>query len=208
MSAAILLAFLGLLAVCLPGPAATAKRQGKPPSEVVRVMTRNVYLGADLGPGLTAGSLTELQEAAGQIVRQVHRTNFPVRSKALAKEILQRKPDLVGLQEVALWRTAPPSIAPAFNNEPEATTVRYDFLDLLLEQLNKNGKNYKAVVVQEEFDFETPTDENDQNGDGPPAAPNSEINYRLTMREESSPAGARGSTPPSPARATFRTFWW
>ena len=45
--------------------------------------------------------------ANGQIVRDVDTNNFPVRAKGLAQEILDKRPDLVGLQEVALWRNGP-----------------------------------------------------------------------------------------------------
>jgi endonuclease/exonuclease/phosphatase family metal-dependent hydrolase len=180
--AALLLLCL-LTAYLLPAGGATARKH-RPKSEVVRVMTRNLYLGANLRPGLQAHSLGELTEFAGEVLRQVTRTDFPTRATGLAREILERKPDLVGLQEAALWRTAPPDLAPTFNNEPAATTVRYDFLRLLLKQLNKHGKTYKAVAVEPEFDFESPANENAQPGDGPNGAiPDSEINARLTMRD-------------------------
>jgi endonuclease/exonuclease/phosphatase family metal-dependent hydrolase len=157
-------------------------------SDKVRVMTRNIYLGADLGPGLAAPGPTEFFAANGEILRQVTRTNFPLRAEALAKEIKREEPDLVGLQEVALWRTAPPSLNPVFAG-PSATTVRYDFLQLLLDQLNKHKQRYTAVVEQPEFDFEAPADENDTPGDGPSPDPtggflaDTEINGRLTMRD-------------------------
>ncbi|HEX8752306.1 MAG TPA: hypothetical protein VF731_02715, partial [Solirubrobacterales bacterium] len=126
-------------------------------------------------------------EANGAILRQVEATNFPVRAKGLAKEILENEPDLVGLQEVALWRTAPPSLGPVFSGKPEATTVKYDFLQLLLAQLNKRKTLYRPVVVEPEFDFEAPADANGIPGDGPGGGQgvlaNTEINGRLTMRD-------------------------
>src|SRR3954465_1123451 len=73
----------------------------------VTVMTRNVYLGADLGPGMNAKDLQGLVNGAGQILNQVDANKFPVRAKALAKEMLATRPDVVGLQEAALWRTEP-----------------------------------------------------------------------------------------------------
>jgi endonuclease/exonuclease/phosphatase family metal-dependent hydrolase len=180
--------FLSLLAAaaCLMAFAAVAQAKG-PKGNVVNVMTRNLYLGADLTPAIQSPSTAAFIEANGGIVRQVEATNFPVRAKGLAKEILAEKPDLVGLQEVALWRSAAPSLGPVFSNKPEATTVKYDFLQLLLAQLNKGGNLYKPVVVQNEFDFEAPANANGLPGDGPPPATgllaNAEVNGRLTMRD-------------------------
>jgi endonuclease/exonuclease/phosphatase family metal-dependent hydrolase len=151
---------------------------------VVNTMTRNLYLGADLTPAIKATSLDEFVTKNGQILREVTENNFPVRAKGLAQEILEKQPDLVGLQEVALWRTAPPSLAP-LQTGPSATTVRYDYLQELLGQLNKGKTQYEVVVSEPEFDFEAPADENGVPNDGPAAQgiPNAEINGRLTMRD-------------------------
>ena len=106
-------------------------------------MTRNLYLGADLAPAIGAPSLEAFVAATGQILREVTANDFPTRAEGLAQEILEKKPDLVGLQEVALWRTGPPSLAPLLGGPgPNATTVRYDYLQLLLDQLNKGKKRY------------------------------------------------------------------
>lgn len=176
-----------LLAIALACTAFASLAQAKARGSLVNVMTRNLYLGADLTPAIESKSTSEFIEANGGIYRQVEATNFPVRAKGLAKEILQNEPDLVGLQEVALWRTAPPSLGPVFSGKPEATTVKYDFLKLLLAQLNKKKALYKPVVVQDEFDFEAPADANGQPGDGPGGGQgvlaNAETNARLTMRD-------------------------
>jgi Endonuclease/Exonuclease/phosphatase family len=160
--------------------------QGHGRGKEVRVMTRNLYLGADLGPAIGTESLQALAEANGAILNEVTANNFPTRAKGLASEILEKRPDLVGLQEVALWRTAPPSIAP-LQTGPSATTVRYDYLQELLDQLNagKGPAPYRVVVVEQEFDLEAPADENGEPGDGPAAQgiPDAEINGRLTMRD-------------------------
>jgi len=158
--------------------------------KVAGVMTRNVYLGADLTPAISAPSLEAFIDANGQILREVTLNDFPTRAEGLAEEILETKPDLVGLQEVALWRTGPPSLAP-LSTGPSATTVRYDYLQILLDELNA-GKGqsghgrprYNVVISQNEFDLEAPADENGVAGDGPggPLA-DAEINGRLTMRD-------------------------
>jgi endonuclease/exonuclease/phosphatase family metal-dependent hydrolase len=167
-----LCAFAGLLATA---PLAEAK------PATVKVMTRNLYLGADLTPGVQATSLQGLVTAAGQILNQVDANDFRVRAKGLAAEILAQQPDLVGLQEAALWRTQPCDKSPL---PPSATTVRYDFLALLLSQLNRGKKRYALVVSKPEFDFEVwaNTDGNESTS-GPNCPLGSEINGRLTMRD-------------------------
>jgi endonuclease/exonuclease/phosphatase family metal-dependent hydrolase len=186
-SAAARRAALTLIALVVALAAFGGTAQAKARGSIVNVMTRNLYLGADLSPAIESKSTSEFIEANGAIYRQVEATNFPVRAKGLAKEILDNRPDLVGLQEVALWRTAPPSLGPVFSGTPEATTVKYDFLKLLLAQLNKKKAFYKPVVVQDEFDFEAPADANGQPGDGPGGGvgilANAETNARLTMRD-------------------------
>jgi endonuclease/exonuclease/phosphatase family metal-dependent hydrolase len=163
-----------------------AKKRGhKSKAEVVNVMTRNLYLGADLAPPIAAKSVGEFTEANGKVLRDVTANDFPTRAKGLAEEIKKKSPDLVGLQEVALWRTGPPTLEPVLGGRPpDATTVRYDYLQLLLDQLNKGKKRYRVAVSQDEFDFEAPADENGVAGDGPNGViPNAEINGRLTMRD-------------------------
>src|SRR5689334_9443922 len=116
--------FLVLAIAMLAALPATAS--AKP--HTVKVMTRNLYLGADLTQGVQATSLQQLVDVAGGIFSQVDQNKFPTRAKGLANEIRKTKPDLVGLQEVAEWRTGPCTESPL---PPKATTVRYDYLKSL-----------------------------------------------------------------------------
>jgi endonuclease/exonuclease/phosphatase family metal-dependent hydrolase len=156
-----------------------AAAEAKP--QTVKVMTRNLYLGADLTPGVQAKSLQELVNAAGTIYNEVDKNDFRKRAKILAAEINKAGPDLLGVQEAALWRTAPCTQSPI---PPAATTVRYDWIKLLLAQLNKGKKRYKLVISKNEFDFEVwaNTDGNEQTS-APGCPMGSEINGRLTMRD-------------------------
>lgn len=154
--------------------------------KVVNTMTRNLYLGADLTPAIQAGSLPGFVAANGQILREVTLNDFPTRAEGLADEILDLEPDLVGLQEVALWRTGPVDFE-VLTKGPSAATVRYDYLQELLAELNEgNGKGgkgkpqYEVVVIQDEFDFEAPADEDENPTTGPVGA---DVNGRLTMRD-------------------------
>jgi endonuclease/exonuclease/phosphatase family metal-dependent hydrolase len=174
------LAVAAVVGLALPGAAAADSGVGKK----VKVMTRNLYVGAELTPALMATTLPEVVDANGGILRSVTATDFPLRSRALADEIRDKDPDLVGLQEVALWRTGPPSLTPVVTGTPTATDVRYDFLDLLLDRLNRGpGKGYEVAVAQKEIDLEAPANENNAAGDGPAPIVDAEINGRLTVRD-------------------------
>ena len=208
-----------LILTLLPGPATAkpgkshGKNKGEDKAKVVNVMTRNLYLGADLAPAISASGLGAFTEATGQILREVTANSFPTRAKGLAQEILKKKPDLVGLQEVALWRTGSPSLEVFLNtgSTPTAATVRYDYLSELLAQLNKGkgkgGKGkpqYRVAISQDEFDFEAPANENGVPGDGPNAAiANAEINGRLTMRDVILVRGGAGVTLKRPRAGHF-----
>jgi endonuclease/exonuclease/phosphatase family metal-dependent hydrolase len=115
----------------------------------LKVMTRNIYFGADLVPVFEVESFEGLLEAVATIFELVEATNFPERAKALAKEIATFNPHLVGLQEVALWRSGPAGPDPA-------QTVEYDFLAILLDELAKRGKSYEAVAAIQNADAEAP----------------------------------------------------
>jgi endonuclease/exonuclease/phosphatase family metal-dependent hydrolase len=177
--AGLLLTAVALVALAIPAAADAKKGKG---AQKVTVMTRNVFLGADLSPALNATSLAEAIDANGVILNEVDATNFPDRAVPLANEIKDAKPDLVGLQEVALWRQQTPSDLPPEFGGTEATEVRYDFLQLLLDELKGKGPKYNVVHVQEEFDQELPVDQDgiDSPDDGLFGA---DLDGRLTMRD-------------------------
>jgi endonuclease/exonuclease/phosphatase family metal-dependent hydrolase len=165
-------------------------------------MTRNLYLGADLTPGVKSTNLQQLVDAAGEILNQVDENNFPVRARGLAREILRKHPDLVGLQEVALWRTEPCTEIPL---PPKASDVRYDYLDLLLKELNKHGDRYRAVISEPEFDFEVWANTDGDESTSAPGCPfGSEINGRLTMRDAI--LARNGVTTSNPVGGHFNTL--
>jgi hypothetical protein len=60
----------------------------------------------------------------------VDRTDFATRSKLLADEIASVRPNVLGLQEVALWRHGQLELDQA--GRTDATEVDYDFLAILL----------------------------------------------------------------------------
>src|SRR3954452_17412184 len=156
-----LLPLVALAAAVAPAGSASAAT-----SRDVTVMSRNLYLGADIITAAVAKDRADLQQRATALFGVVQQTNFPVRAKALAKEIATNRPDLFGLQEVAQWRRTPDGVT---NDAKDATVNVYDFLALLQSALKARGASYRRAVVQTEADFEVPTAQN--------------FDIRLTMRD-------------------------
>jgi len=140
-----------------PSQAAPAAGTGTP----VTVMTRNLYLGGDITRPLdaTAGlsglpALLAFGQSNHVLAGIVDQTDFPARATALAREIATQDPDVVGLQEVALWRHGDLQLGQI--GVPNAETVDYDFLQTLLDELAALGVDYRVAEVQEESDVEGP----------------------------------------------------
>lgn len=170
-----------LVALVLPA-AASAKEEGPK----VTVMTRNIFLGADLGPALAAPTIPAAIDGAGTIWNEFESTNFPERAVPLAREIKAAKPDLVGLQEVALWRKQVPSDGGApplalFPPAQRAAVVEQDFLALLMQELEAIDAGYEVVEVQTEFDGELPADVDHNDSTG--TVFGADLDARLTMRD-------------------------
>jgi endonuclease/exonuclease/phosphatase family metal-dependent hydrolase len=143
----------GVVAGTLAGVAGTARAA---PTRVT-VMTRNLYLGADLFRLFRAESFADLRRIVGDLFLDIGRSNFDRRAEAIADELAATEPHLVGLQEAALVRTQIPSDY-ADTPEPNATTVRYDYLETLREALAARGLDYRVVAVGTNADFELPAD--------------------------------------------------
>jgi endonuclease/exonuclease/phosphatase family metal-dependent hydrolase len=116
------------------------------------VMTRNIYLVGNIALPIGAGSRAEFEQRTTQLWQQVQATDFPARAKLLAREVRRTKPDVIGLQEVALWRRGPDGAADA--EATQATTTVYDFLATLRGEL---GARYRLGNVQTEAGIEAPT---------------------------------------------------
>jgi len=102
-----------------------------------KVMTLNLYVGADLqsfDPALILGSIVA--------------TNFRERAATIAEEIDDRNPDLIGLQEVSnLFVTAPTDgvcnrdkLGPLVTEGPFG--IAFDYLDILEAALVAEGEDY------------------------------------------------------------------
>jgi endonuclease/exonuclease/phosphatase family metal-dependent hydrolase len=124
------------------GAAGTGAAEGGPP---VTVMTRNLYLGSELGSLFSAQDQEQLVGAASQVWANMIASNFPARAQVLAAEVAENRPLLIGLQEVSRWDAA-----------SGAGTVTVDFLPILLEALAARGQHYEAVSISEAFEGTLP----------------------------------------------------
>jgi len=106
------------------------------------VATYNVYLGADLTPLFAARNLQEFVAAAGGVYAQMEYTDFPRRAEAIADQIAEHEPEVVGLQEVALWQRGP------LGGQLSTT---YDFLPILRDALAERGLDYDPVATNVNF---------------------------------------------------------
>jgi endonuclease/exonuclease/phosphatase family metal-dependent hydrolase len=119
------------------------------------VMSRNVYLGADIFVLGQAQAPQQVPVVAGQLWSAVHATNFPERAGGLAAEVEATRPILIGLQEVITYRTQDPSDFPSFPL-PNAQVVAYDFLRTLLDSLHARGLDYRIAARVRNTDAELP----------------------------------------------------
>ena len=142
------------LALCLaPTAAANGGGRADRPADLT-VMTRNIYLGADISKpiGQTGDAFVQANTEVWDTVRE---TNFPARARRLAREIRRTKPDLIGLQEVALWRRGADGVSDG--SATPARRVVYNFLRILQRRLRQAGMRYRVGAVQREADVEGPT---------------------------------------------------
>jgi len=157
-----------LLVVSLLVPVA-GYAQGRSPdtrAEVAKleIMTQNLYVGADvfrLFEGAQCGPMQSVYE----LFQTVKATNFPERAEAIADLVQRNRPDVIGLQEVSLIRSQTPAdfvLVPnpdgTFKYLPNAETVEYDYLALLLDALAARGLDYVVVddAVASDADVELP----------------------------------------------------
>ena len=113
-------------------------------AEEQRVMTRNLYLGAEIQSLAASETLEEFLAGALAALAQIAANNFPVRAEALAAEIIEKKPHLVGLQEVYNYTI----------NGTNGPLPFRDYLEDLLAALAAQGADYRVAAVVRNLDLE------------------------------------------------------
>ena len=88
---------ISALALVLISPSNPAHADNQP----IKVMSRNLYLGADVGVALA--KIPNMPAAAQFMWDQVQKTDFSQRKKILADQIRTESPDVIGIQEATIW---------------------------------------------------------------------------------------------------------
>jgi endonuclease/exonuclease/phosphatase family metal-dependent hydrolase len=110
------------------------------------VMTRNLYLGAEIQSLAAATSPEDFIAGVKSALERIGENNFPERAVALASEIKEKKPDLVALQEVYNFTIN------GFNAQPPFC----DYLDDLLTALEDQGASYYVAATVKNLDLSVP----------------------------------------------------
>lgn len=149
MRRVLVLALLAALAACDDDGPGGLDADGE-----VTVMTRNIYVGTDIDI-LMVTPPEEIPVVVAQLWAEIQATDFEDRAEALADEIAEHAPHLVGLQEASLFRRQSPGDF-LIGNPQEAVDVVLDHVDVLLAALAGRGLTYTAVAVSTGMDVEVP----------------------------------------------------
>jgi hypothetical protein len=153
------LAVLAMLASVLAWGSAPARADdnvGHLGPHEVRVLTQNMYIGASLGPLVSAPTPQQLLNAANALAQGIVATKPAERAAAMAAEIATQRPDFVALHEA--WKLTVEGV------------VVEDLLQYLLDALKALDAPYELVGS---------VDEEDLNITRPPFP----INFHLTDRD-------------------------
>jgi endonuclease/exonuclease/phosphatase family metal-dependent hydrolase len=146
-----LLACAAVIASCADSP--TAVESLRPEAMVstprpvsMTVMSRNLYLGAELTPLFTLADPSQVPFVVAALWGDVQANDFATRAAAIAAEIAAQEPQLIGLQEVALYSAQAPDQAP----------VVLDYLALLQAALMARGLDYRVAASVDNISIPLP----------------------------------------------------
>ena len=149
---ACLLLLVALLASALP---TQADDQCVNPRRGFDTMTVNLYIGAGTERVLALDPtdpnyLTNLITAVTGVYYELAVSQPVVRLQGVADRIAARRPDVVAVEEASLIRIR------SLGGTTPATSVVYDYLQILVDALQVRGAHYAVVATSQEWDIEMP----------------------------------------------------
>ena len=124
------------------------------------VMTVNLYVGGDISRIMALDPtnpyyMYALVTTVAEVYDDILASNPPERVQTVADEIAARMPEIVAVEEASLLRWQSPGDLVVGGTTP-ATTVVYDYLQLLVADLEAQGAHYHVVSTANEIDVELP----------------------------------------------------
>jgi hypothetical protein len=114
----------------------------------LKVMTWNVYVGADVDVVLAASNPDDVPGLVAVAYAQLQATNFPERARAIAAQVARYRPHLIGLQEMSLIELVDPATF--------AVVEKTDFEKILMAALRARGLRYRVAGRVENADVTVP----------------------------------------------------
>ena len=111
-----------------------------------RVMSRNLYIGADVFAAIAVPP-AEIPDAAGDVLAEIIASDFAARARVLAEEIAASQPHAVGLQEV--WKVSGTPYGPG-------GPISIDFLEILKAELALLDQKYDVAVANTNLELTLP----------------------------------------------------
>jgi endonuclease/exonuclease/phosphatase family metal-dependent hydrolase len=126
----------------------------------VEVMNVNLYVGGDINRVMTVNPadpnyVEELVGAVTGVYYEILASAPQVRLQAVASQIADRMPDIVTVEEASRLRVQSPGDLVIGGTIP-ATDVVFDYLQMLVANLETKGAHYQVVSTAEEVDVELP----------------------------------------------------
>jgi endonuclease/exonuclease/phosphatase family metal-dependent hydrolase len=140
---------LGVLA-CIGACDNDAKTmQASTATTALKVMSRNLYLGANFEDILNATSLAEIPARVDAFWQTVQQSDLPGRIHLVVEEIAAEQPDILALQELELFRVQIPSNFNAASPvvDAETTAPMGDLLPLLQAEMEARGLDYGPPIA-------------------------------------------------------------
>ncbi len=144
------LPMLVILLLLLAVTVAAQNRPAEPSLQgegTLKAMTYNMYVGTEYA-GVTDPNYAVFLQAVTNMFQEASASDPAGRAQAIARQIAATRPHLVSLQEVATWSTGPTK---------DNLTVRFDYVQLLLEALAAQGVQYTLVVSNETWGVTVPS---------------------------------------------------
>ena len=120
----------------------------------LKIETQNCYDGSDRTGLMEAANLPQFVAAVDFAYNNMQATRPRIRLVHIANQIASDRPDVVVLQEAAIWRTGSSSLP--LGSVIPAETVQYDYLEILLNRLKGLNQIYVVAGILPGFDVQLP----------------------------------------------------